>query len=211
MRWPMLQPLTAILCLFALCAVVEAQNRTDVSADVIWIGLESGTDREIMMESQLRVLLRKYDLEPWIVTQRVLIDEDQIPHSHPVLTIHTRSLGDDLGLLSTFVHEQLHWLEDDPWLSDFREAMAAYERLFPDVPSSEEGGASSGRSTYRHLLVCDMEYQAMATLVGEAAARETLAGITHYEWIYDKVLHDSRIRDVALRYGFDVSSGVPTR
>lgn len=207
----MLHTLTAILCLFTLSAVVEAQNRTDASADVIWIGIENGTDRESMMEAELRALLRKYDLEPWILTRRVLIDQDQIPHSHPVLTIHTRSLGDELGLLSTFVHEQLHWLEEEPWLSDFREAMEAYESLFPEIPSSEEGGASSDRSTYRHLLVCDMEYQAMTALVGEAAARETLAGTTHYEWIYDTVLNDSRIREVALRYGFDVVAGVPDR
>lgn len=211
MRWAIPQMLTAILCLSAVSAVAEAQNRTDAGADVIWIGLENGTDRESTMEAELRTVLRKYDLEPWILTRKVLIDEDQIPHSHPVLTLHTRTLGDELDLLSTFVHEQLHWLEEDPWLSDFREAMEAYERLFPEVPSSEEGGASSDRSTYRHLLVCDMEYQAITALVGEKAARETLAETTHYEWIYDKVLNDPRIREVALQYGFDVSAGVPNR
>lgn len=211
MRLSMLQMPTAILWLFALSAAVEAQEATNARADVIWIGVENGTDREILMETELRGLLRKYDLEPWILTRRVLIDEEQIPHSHPVLTIHTRALGDELDVLSTFVHEQLHWLEEDPWLSDFHAAMEAYESLFPDVPSSGEGGASSDRSTYRHLLVCDMEYQAMTALVGETAARETLAEATQYEWIYDKVLNDRRIRAVALKYGFDVSAGVPIR
>lgn len=34
-----------------------------------------------------------------------------IPYSHPVLTLHTRHLKDDLALLSTFVHEEYHWYE----------------------------------------------------------------------------------------------------
>lgn len=211
MKWPVLQMLTGILCLWILSADIEAKDRTDAGPDVIWIGLENGTDRESRMEAELRGLLRKYDLEPWILTRMVLIDQDQIPHSHPVLTIHTRWLGDKHGLLSMFVHEQLHWLEDEPWLNDFHVAMEAYERLFPEVPSSGKGGASSERSTYRHLLVCDMEYQVMTTLVGESAAREELGNATHYEWIYDRVLNDSRVREVALRYGFDVSAGVPDR
>lgn len=163
------------------------------------------------MACQLRALLRTHDLEPWIMTRRVLIDEEQIPHSHPVLTIHTRHIGDELGLLSTFVHEQLHWLEEEPWVDDFRAAMKEFEAMFPDVPSSSEGGARDSDSTYRHLLVCDMEYQALSALVGDIAARETLSKMTHYKWIYEKVLSDPRVRQVALRHGFDVSTGVLSR
>ena len=65
--------------------------------------------------------------------------------------------------------------------------------------------------TWRHLLVCDLEYKAITALVGEEVARETLAGITHYEWIYERVLDDSRVREVARRHGFDVSEGAPGR
>lgn len=72
-------------------------------------------------------------------------------------------------------------------------AMEDFEALFPNVPSSADGGARDDRSTYRHLPVCDMEYQALTALVGEGTAREALAGITHYEWIYQKVLNDLRI------------------
>ena len=60
-----------------------------------------------------------------------------------------------------------------------------------------------------HLLVCDLEYQAMTTLVGQAAARETLTGIGCYKWIYEKVLNDPRVREIVLRHGFDVSKGLP--
>jgi len=89
------------------------------------------------------------------------------------------------------------------------DGVAEMEALFPEVPSPAEGGARDAESTYRHLPVCDLEYQAMTPLVGAKAARETLESFTHYDWIYDKVLNDPRVREVALRHGFDVSKGIP--
>ena len=194
--------------LLSLPAGAQVQG-TAANSRVVWIGLANATEAEAVMAAELRALMRKYDVEPWILTRTVLIDKNQIPHSHPILTIHTRHVGEELNLLSTFVHEQLHWLEEKPWLADFAAAMKDFEALFPDVPSAAEGGARDDQSTYRHLLVCDLEYQAMISLVGEARARKTLGAIGHYEWIYDKVLNDPRVREVSLRHGFEVSSGVP--
>lgn len=176
----------------------------------IWIDL-GPTDRELRMAGELRHLLDSYDLEPWTLTRRVRIAQRVISHSHPVLTLSTSSLGNELELLSTFVHEQLHWLEDEPWLGDFRAAMDELRELYPEVPPSGEGGARDETSTYRHLLVCDLEYQVMTALVGRKRARETLGAITHYEWIYEKVLNDPRVREVSLRHGFDVREGIPER
>lgn len=198
---------TTILTMAA--TVSSAQERSDDHSSVVWIGLQHGSEPEAQMAAELRALLRKYDLQPWILTRRVLIDESTIPRSHPILTIHTRHIGDEHGLLSTFVHEQLHWLEEAPWLGRFNGAMAEYRRIFPDVPDSSSGGARDDVSTYRHLLVCDLEFQAMTAIVGEAVARKTLNRFSHYEWIYEQVLTDPRIREVALRHGFDVSEGVP--
>lgn len=188
-----------------------AQDVQDTNSHVLWIGLANGLESEAIMASELRKLMRTHDVEPWILTRKVLVDKEQTPHSHPVLTIHTRHIGEELELLSTFIHEQLHWLEKEPWLEDFRAAMADFEELFPVVSSSTDGGPRDEQSTYRHLLVCDMELQALTTLVGRTAARETLAQNTHYEWIYDKVLNDRRVREVALRHGFNVSEGIPSR
>lgn len=192
-------------------AATSAKDEQDKYGDVVWIGLANGLEAEAIMAMELRNLIRTHDVEPWMLTNKVLIDKEQIPHSHPVLTIHTRHIGEQLELLSTFIHEQLHWLEEEPWLGDFLAAMADFEELFPIVPSSADGGARDKQSTYRHLLVCDMELQALTTLVGRNSARETLAQMTHYEWIYEKVLNDPRIREVALRHGFNVSEGVPGR
>lgn len=191
--------------------VTSAGDSQETDSHVVWIGLANGLEAEAIMAAELRTLLRTHQVEPWILTKKILIDKNQIPHSHPILTIHTRHIGEELELLSTFVHEQLHWLEDEPWLRDFQAAMAEYETLFPAVPSSADGGSRDNQSTYRHLLICDMELQAMTTLVGRTAARETLSQTTHYEWIYDKVLNDPRVREVALKNGFNVSNGVPSR
>ena len=192
-------------------AVVSAQDLQGADSQVIWIGLANGSEAEAIMANELRDVLRAHAVEPWILTRKVLIDKDQIPHSHPVLTIHTRHIGEELELLATFIHEQLHWLEAEPWLEDFEAAMQEFAEIFPTVPSSAEGGARDRQSTYRHFLVCDMELQALTTLVGEEAARDTLAQATHYVWIYDKVLRDPRIREVSLRHGFNVAEGIPSR
>jgi hypothetical protein len=204
--------LTLILVLTLVAPTVTgAQDAEDTGNTVFWIGLANGSERESIMAKALRDLIRTHDVGPWILTRKILIDERQIPHSHPVLTIHTRHIGAQRELLSTFIHEQLHWLEEKPWLDDFQAAMTEFERLFPVVPSSADGGARDKQSTYRHLLVCDMELQALSTLIGRTAARDTLAQATHYEWIYDKVLSDPRVREVALSHGFNVSQGVPNR
>ena len=201
----------AVVSVVVFAWSIHAQERPGDESPVIWIGLQNGSEREARMAADLRAVFRKYDLAPWVLTQNILIDESQIPHSHPILTIHTRYIDDELRLLSTLVHEQLHWLEEPPWLGRFRAAMQDYEGLFPVVPDSDEGGARDAESTYRHLLVCDLEFQAMSALVGESTARETLASFSHYSWIYDRVLTDSRVREVALRHGFNVSDGAPER
>lgn len=168
----------------------------------IEVFLANDTERERATRAQLLRLVEEYDVDRWLYTTRIRIDEGEIPHSHPVLTLHTRHLGDDLGLLSTFLHEQFHWLEEGETLEAFRAAMADYERIYPEVPDAEDGGARDRESTYRHLLVCDLELQAMTRLVGPDRARDLLASVTHYEWIYERVLTDPRIREVAARHGF---------
>ena len=206
-----MRQLTLIIAslLISVSAMVQAQGGIPENQSVIWIGLAHDSETEATIASELRSLIREHDVERWILTRKILVDETQIPHSHPILTVHTRSIGDGLGLLATFVHEQLHWLEAGPWAADFRAAMAEFEALFPEVPSPDEGGARDRTSTYRHLLVCDMEYQAVSAMFGEAEASALLARYAHYEWIYDKVLNDRRIREIALRHGFDVSEGIP--
>ena len=164
------------------------------------ITLERGSERERALADQLRRVVAGYDVAPWIETRRVHIDETAIPHSHPVLTLHARHLGDDHGLLAAFLHEQFHWLEEGN--PAFRAAMDDFAALYPDAPSGGREGGIDLESTYRHLLVNDLELQAMTLLVGEERAREVLAANRHYTWIYERVLNDPRVREVATRHGF---------
>jgi hypothetical protein len=80
--------------------------------------------------------------------------------------------------------------------------MDAFAEAYPNAPSGGPAGARDLESTYRHLLVCDLEFQAMTVLVGEARAREVLSANRHYTWIYERVLNDPRVREIATAHGF---------
>lgn len=168
------------------------------------ITFERDSDRERATADQLRRILQEHDVERWIYTRRIHMDERSIPHSHPVLTVHTRHLGDEHGLLATFLHEQFHWLEDGN--KEFRDAMSAFAEAYPNAPARGPEGARDLESTYRHLLVCDLEFQAMTILVGEQRARAILSANQHYTWIYDRVLNDPKVRDIVTAHGFLLDS-----
>jgi hypothetical protein len=151
----------------------------------------------------LEGLLRRYDVSRWVFTQRVRIAEGVIPHSHPVLTIHTRHRRQELLLLSTFLHEQLHWfLESRPKAT--AAAVADLEKIFPKVPVGFPEGADSRRSTYEHLLVTYLEGESMSVVVGEVRSEEAMRFWEgdHYRWIYQRSrTHRKEIQKVVRQHG----------
>ena len=155
----------------------------------IEISLAEGSPDEEAARQQLRRLLERYALSPWIFTDRVLIQAGVRAHSHPVLTLNTRFLDQDDKQLSFFVHEQLHWyLEAEAGARE--EAIEDLRRMYPEVPVGGSEGARSEYSTYLHLLVGWLEWRAMICLSGEAQAREVYTGMKMYRWIYERVLDD---------------------
>ena len=196
-------PLLAALATLTASTAAAQGTPLDVS-------LAHGDQRELATRDQLLGLLARYQLTPWLFTRTVRIDRTEIPHSHPVLTLHTQHLGDDDALLSTFIHEEFHWLANDRQAAVAR-ATARFRTLYPEVPAREAGGARDDRSTYLHLVVCDLELQGLTRLVGAERARRTLAGMNHYQWIYDKVLHDPRVREVNQAEGLVVPDGAAPR
>lgn len=162
----------------------------------ISITLEHGSPAEAATKAQLERLLGTYDLASWTFTRVVKVDERAIPHSHPVLTVHTRHGKDDELLLSTFVHEQLHWFLSGKQ-EETRAAVAALRKLFPKVPAEPAaGGAADEESTYRHLLVCYLERRAGIELLGELRTKAVMDfwANDHYTWVYRTVLE--RYRDI---------------
>jgi hypothetical protein len=159
------------------------------------IALKQGGKEEEQTKAQLQRLIKAYDMAKWIFTKSVLIDEKSIPHSHPVLTLHTRHLRDDELLLSTFVHEQIHWFLTQNY-KNTEEAKKELRVLFPKVPVSFPEGAADEDSTYLHLIVIYLEYRADRELLGELKARQVMEfwAADHYTWIYKTVLE--RARDI---------------
>ena len=175
---------------------------TSYAQDKLDISLKSGSQAEIQTREQLQRLLKTYDLSKWIFTKSILIDEKSIPHSHPILTLHTRHLKDDDLLLSTFVHEQLHWFlaQSD---KETREAIKELRVLFPKVPVGFPVGSEDEESTYLHLLVNYLEYRADRELLGELRAKQVMDfwATDHYTWVYKTVLERTReIGNIAFKH-----------
>jgi hypothetical protein len=160
------------------------------------ITLTHGSQQETATREQLQRLLRDHDVSRWIFTTSIVVDETAIPHSHPVLTLSTRHLRDNELLLSTFVHEQLHWfLVERGKQTD--NAIEELRSIFPTVPARPPEGAADEHSTYLHLLVCYLEYRADQELLGELKTRQVMEfwATDHYTWVYKAVLE--RPRDIA--------------
>jgi hypothetical protein len=169
------------------------------------ISLKNRDAKEGATQSQLERLLSQYDLTPWIFTTSVVIDEDSIPHSHPVLTLHTRHLKDDDLLLSTFVHEQAHWFFDQHH-EDAAKAVAELRGLYPSIPVGFPEGSNDSDGNYEHLIVIYLEDEADRKLLGELRAWQVMSfwSQDHYTWLYRTVLKDrARLRDLVRKYHLD--------
>jgi len=161
------------------------------AATPISIELKNNTDRERQTKAQLERLLSTYDLRKYTFTQNVMIDEKSIPHSHPILTLHTRHLHSDDQLLSTYVHEQLHWYLEGR-LQQTEAAENDLRKIYPNVPVGYPDGSDSEGGTYLHLVDCYLEMQADRELMGtdRATAGMNFWAGDHYRWIYKTVMQD---------------------
>jgi hypothetical protein len=158
------------------------------------IELASGSDSEQRLQRRLSKLLARYGprLGRWQFTDRVVLDDKSISHSHPVLTIGARTKGarTDAGLLAVYLHEQIHWfLNEHP--VRLRRALRDLRARYPQVRvGAKDGGATDEESTYLHLLVCTLEYDALRGMIGKASSTRLLSSKPYYEWIYKTVVRD---------------------
>ncbi|HEV2915298.1 MAG TPA: hypothetical protein VGX92_18610 [Pyrinomonadaceae bacterium] len=153
------------------CNLVVAQT----APTQLEITLKNNDQAERQTRQQLHRLLSAYDVSNWVFTRKVVIESgfNVIPHSHPVLTLSTRHLKDDELLLSTFVHEQLHWYLGEK-AKEAEEADKELRSIFPKVPVGFPEGGKDEDSTYKHIQVCYLEYRAIKTLLGELKARQVM-------------------------------------
>jgi hypothetical protein len=188
-----------------LLLTVGLAHSTLGASPSVSISLKHGDAKERATQSQLERLLSQYDLTQWIFTTSVAIDEDAIPHSHPILTLHTRHLRDDDLLLSTFVHEQAHWFFDQHH-SDAAKAVSELRGLYPSIPVGFPEGSNDVDGNYEHLIVIYLEYEADRRLLGELRAWQVMSfwSQDHYTWLYRTVLNDRvRLRELVRKYHLD--------
>jgi hypothetical protein len=110
----------------------------------------------------LRAVRAEHDLRRWMFTDLVTIDETiRGGLSHP-LTISPRLLVQRPALtLTTFLHEELHWLER-PGTGSVR----GPSKRWPDPLPLSAGGATDPTSTWLHMSVCALEYHSLSEILG---------------------------------------------
>jgi len=201
--------LTVLILLISLPAIApsdaRAQHVNSMESNIIFTEEKREQGRE-----QLRRILAEYDLDPWIITNEVKIEEMVDPHSKPILTLNTNFLDSDKMQLAIFIHEQAHWLP-------YEKQLAASEELaemFPDITGLPSMDGVSGerrerlldfkQKVYNHLVVGWVEFDGMVELVGEDDARKIITGKNSrfveepysslaktFLWYYERVMEDT--------------------
>lgn len=159
------------------------------AADAIDIQTSHHSARELQEKVELEQLLKKYDVSKYTFTRTVVIEERAMNHAFPVLTLNVHFLGSDDELLSSFLHEQLHW-----YLAQHRLAMEDAVRqlkiMYPHAPVGLPEGADTEYSTYGHLIDCYLEIEADRELIGRERTDRVIKNKPWYTWIYKTILRD---------------------
>lgn len=181
-----------------ICASVAARgarltpNGAPVQTPSVTIDLAHGSEREQKTKATLEQVLATYDLKKYTLTRRVVIDESAINHAMPVLTLNARFATSPDELLSSYVHEQLHWHTQGGQSPRQQAAVAELRRMYPGAPVGLPEGAENAYSTYGHLVVCYLEIVADRELLGPQRTEAVIAHKGHYTWIYATVLRDEK-------------------
>ncbi len=150
---------------------------------------KNNTADEMRTIELLKKLTKQYDLSKYLFTKKIVIDTDVIPHSHPELTLNTRHNLDEDLLLSTFIHEQLHWFVMSKEKTTRDSVLHQLQRIFPDPRLKYPFGSEDAYNTYMHIVICYLEIITMRKLVGELKAYQVLQFLMndHYTWVYQHI------------------------
>jgi len=140
----------------------------------------------------LRDVRMRFDLAPFEYSKQVRIAPTEIPYSHPRITLNTW-VHDDLGLLSMYLHEQMHWYTT--WYShahapQWRQLFERLRERYPDPPAAEAGGANDAFATFLHLIVNWLEVDTVSRFMDRERVVNHVCGLPFYRWIYRTVIDD---------------------
>ena len=158
----------------------------------IGIDLSHAERNAIVVRERLIALRTKYALGAYEYCREVVITPTVIPYSHPVIRL-TTGYWTETALLANYIHEQMHWYVT--WYShkhtdQWRAVWEALEQRYPDPPIGRGEGADTLASTHLHLIVNWLEIEALSSLIGAEAAKEHVARLHYYRWIYAAVIQD---------------------
>ena len=183
---PLVRHALSCLVVVLVSLLPPAHNAATASIE---IELAEPTPTTLRAERVLRELLARYDLRAYAFTRQIRIKSGVIPHSHPVLTLNTRSLDDPERWLAQYLHEQIHWFLSAQEAAT-QQAIAAFRQRYPDLPTGRDQVARNAYSTYLHFAVNWLELKALRHYLGATRAEEILATQPFYRWIYATVIRD---------------------
>ena len=175
---------TVAIALMASTVVVAETPKLNIKT-------KHGLPMEEQRKEQMERLAKQYDLKKYTVTRDIVIERGAINHSSPVLTLNLRFLDNDDLALSAYVHEQGHWVLMERHRGGNPQLFEDLQRAFPNLDYRMPGGDGELRSSYFHIAVCMLEWQAMEELVGAERARKVIEWKEkdHYKAIYALLLN----------------------
>lgn len=103
---------------------------------------------ELDIVETVKSICQKYNVPAF--TNEVCVEKDTIPHSHPILTLNTRS-KDERSILLTLTHEQFHWYVQNH--QKYKGCIAYLKLKYKDGSVNNESGKYP-ESYWEHIIVC---------------------------------------------------------
>jgi hypothetical protein len=160
------------------------------------IDLEHAQREASRVRDMLAALRRRHDLARYEYTSIVRIVPGGETFAQPILTLGNRFADSEDLLLSTYLHEQMHWYlwhlgtPERDMVAPFMDELV---RRYPDAPIDlANGGARSYEATYSHLVVNWLEIAATSEFIGRerAIAVANAQRRRSYGWLYGTVVRD---------------------
>ena len=177
---------------YLLLAIVLLPVFAHAKTPKLNITLQHDSPAEQKRKEQIERLAARYDLEKYTITRDIVIDQQAINHSAPVLTQNLRFLDNDDRALSAYVHEQAHWLLMERHRGEARKMLPELKRMFPNLPIAAPQGDGNEGTSYIHLVVLVLEWQALEDLIGgdRALAVMEFKRQDHYKALHATVMEN---------------------
>ncbi|HEY1245075.1 MAG TPA: hypothetical protein VGF29_09610 [Hyphomicrobiaceae bacterium] len=167
--------------------------RSDPDGLRIDIDLDHARREGDRVRDMLTALRRRHDLARYEYTGMVRIVPGGDTFAQPILTLGNRFTATEDELLSTYLHEQMHWYlwylgtPERDMVAPFMDELV---RRYPDAPTEPPEGARGYDATYLHLVVNWLEIAATSEFIGRERAVAVARAQRSYRWIYRTVLKD---------------------